>query len=251
MLNRYRTELAVTALPEELEASAARTIAHLQAEAAEIAIKRVELRGNRLLAEVAVTNLGGHKLPTAYPSRRAWLHLVVRQANNEVVFESGRLDANGLIQGNDNDADPKKYEPHYSEIAAGDQVQIYESVMSDSSGAPTTELLAGIGYLKDNRLLPRGFDKPTAPEDISVKGRAAEDQNFQGGSDQILYSVAVDPATGPFQIEAELLYQPISYRWAENLRAYDAAETRRFTSYYDAMAPASGAMLARETARSQ
>ena len=33
-----------------------------------------EVRGGRLEAEVTIENLGGHKLPTAYPSRRVWLH---------------------------------------------------------------------------------------------------------------------------------------------------------------------------------
>ena len=248
MLNRYRADLAVTALPQELEASAARTIAHLQSEAAEIAIERVEHSGDRLEAEISIQNLGGHKLPTAYPSRRVWLHAVVKDRNNRVVFESGALNAEGLIEGNDNDADPNRYEPHYTEINNSEQVQIYESVMADPSGMPTTGLLTAVRYLKDNRLLPRGFDKATADEDIAVRGRAAEDENFQGGGDRLRYSVPVGGAEGPFQIEVELWYQPISYRWAENLREYDADEPRRFTRYYDSMATASGALLARKTA---
>ena len=55
----------------------------------------------------------------------------------------------------------------------------------------------------------------------------------------------VADAPGPFPVDAELLYQPIGFRWANNLKPYDAAEPRRFTSYFDAMAPASAAALAR------
>ncbi len=244
MLNRYRTDLAVAALPQELDASAARTIAHLQSEAAEIAIGRVELRGDRLEAEVSVKNLGGHKLPTAYPSRRVWLHVLVRQGNNEVVFESGALNAEGLIQGNDNDADPNRYEPHYTEIDSSEQVQIYESVMADPSGALTTGLLTAVRYLKDNRLLPRGFNKATADEDIAVRGGAVQDPDFNGG-DRVMYSVTLGDAEGPFQVEAELWYQPISYRWASNLREYKATETDRFVRYFDSMSSASAVILAR------
>ena len=61
------------------------------------------------------------------------------------------------------------------------------------------------------------------------------------------YSVALANAQGPFVVEAELLYQPIGYRWATNLKAYDAREPRRFTGYYDAMAATATATLARVT----
>lgn len=37
----------------------------------------------------------GHKLPTAYPSRRVWLHVSIRDAANALVFESGTLRPNG------------------------------------------------------------------------------------------------------------------------------------------------------------
>jgi hypothetical protein len=53
---------------------------------------------------------------------------------------------------------------------------------------------------------------------------------------------------GPFQVVAELRYQPISYRWAQNLRGYDAIETRRFVNWYDQMASGSSQVLASATA---
>jgi len=49
-------------------------------------------------------------------------------------------------------------------------------------------------------------------------------------------------------VTAELLYQSIGYRWAENLRAYDAAETQRFVRYYEGAAAGSALPLARATA---
>ena len=250
LLNRYRNELSVEALPPELAAAAERTVAHLQSQTARLAIDRIGVRAGKLEAEVSVENLGGHKLPTAYPSRRAWLHVVVRDGNRRIVFESGARSASGAIEGNDNDADAARFEPHYTEIASGGQVQIYESIMGDQAGAVTTGLLQAVRYLKDNRLLPRGFDKRTAHQDIAVAGGAFEDEDFTGAGDRVRYAVALGDAPGPFQVEAELWFQPISYRWAANLRPYEAEETRRFTRYYDAMAPASALMLARKTVAS-
>lgn len=251
MLNRYRNELGVTAPPQEFELAVLRTLAHLESEAARVTVGKFEVRAGRMLAEIAVENLGGHKLPTAYPSRRVWLHVVLRDAGNRVVFESGALRPDGSIEGNDNDADSAGYEPHYSEIADAAQVQIYESIMGDQAGVPTTGLLTAVKYLKDNRVLPHGFDKRTADKDIAVAGSAAADEDFTGGTDQVRYSVAVGEAQGPFRLEVELRYQPVSFRWAANLRKYDAPEPARFTRYYDAMAGASAATLARASATYQ
>ena len=44
-------------------------------------------------------------------------------------------------------------------------------------------------YLKDNRLLPRGFDKGTAAAEIAVVGAAADDDDFVGGGDRVRYRV--------------------------------------------------------------
>jgi len=93
---------------------------------------------------------------------------------------------------------------------------------------------------KDNRLLPHGFNKQKASRDIAVHGAASDDADFTAGGDRIRYSIATGGSQSPFRFEAELWFQPVAYRWAANLRPYDAAETHRFTRYYDAMALGSG-----------
>ncbi len=248
MLNKYRDDLGVVALPQELTAAADATIRFLGTQTARVGIDGVRVESGRLRAEMTVENLGGHKLPTAYPSRRAWLHVVVRDAGGRAVFESGATNLDGSIQGNDNDADALKFEPHYDEIRSADQVQIYETIIAGADGAVTTGLLKGVRYLKDNRLLPRGFDKRTAEPDIAVHGDAVDDPDFVGAGDRVRYSIDLANAQGPLVVEAELLYQPIGYRWAANLKAYgQAREPLRFTGYYDAMAATATATLARAT----
>jgi hypothetical protein len=246
MLNRFRDDLDVEALPQELTAAADRTERYLGTEAARLSIGEVRVDNGRLTTDVGIENLGGHKLPTAYPSRRAWLHFVVRDGAGHVAFESGALRPDGGISGNDNDDDPRAFEPHHLEIRSADQVQIYESILGDVNGAVTTGLLSGARYLKDNRLLPHGFDKRTAEPDIAVIGQAVEDRDFTDAGDRVRYVVPIGAAQGPFRVEVELLYQPIGFRWAQNLKPYvAAAEPRRFTGYYEAMAPGATAALAR------
>jgi hypothetical protein len=248
MLNRYREDLSVQALPEELSSAAQGTIAYLEAKAAHIAVESVTVTPGHLQAEVFVENLGGHKLPTAYPSRRAWLHFTLRDRDHRTIFESGALNADGSIRGNDNDADPARFEPHYAEINDSDQVEIYEDIMKDQGGHVTTALLSAVGYLKDNRVLPHGFDKQTAEKDIAVYGTALTDSGFTDRGSRVRYSIRIGEAQGPFEVLAELWYQPIGFRWANNLKPYSkAAEPRRFTSYYDSMGPSTAAMLARAT----
>ena len=243
LLNRYRDELGVVATPAEFDAALGATVANLQTSTAELSIERAERSGARLIADVQVRNLTGHKLPTGYPSRRAWLHVAVRDRAGRIVFESGAIAPNGSIAGNDNDADALAVEPHYSEIRAADQVQIYESVMGDASGRPTTGLLTAVRYLKDNRLVPRGFDKSIADPRIAVIGSAAQDADFGDSGDRVRYAIDVDEAAGPFQIDAELRFQVIGFRWAENLKVYKSEETNRFVGYYESMASSSSEVL--------
>ncbi len=245
MLNLYRGDLSVRALPLELTASADRTAEFLQSQAARVTIRDIDATAAQLTVDVLVENLTGHKLPTAFPSRRAWLHLRVRDRNGNVAFESGALNSDGSIRGNDNDGDPSRFEPHYREIRSSDEVQIYEPILRDQAGRVTTGLAAAIGYLKDNRLLPAGFQKETADKDIAVVGDATDDPNFTAAGDLVRYSIPIGDTQGPFQVEAELWYQPIGFRWAHNLEPYQATETRRFVSYYESMSSGAALVLAR------
>jgi hypothetical protein len=245
MLNRFRSDLGVVAPGAELDLAATRTIHFLQTETGKVSIENAAVSAGRLEMDVLVENLAGHKLPTGYPSRRVWLHISVQDQSGRMLFESGALAPGGSIAGNDNDSDPARLEPHYSEIRQSDQVQIYESIMSDGSGAVTTGLLKATKFIKDNRLLPRGFDKSTAEPDIAVAGEAATDGDFIAPGDRVRYSIDLAGATGTLQIDVELLYQPISFRWADNLRRYSSPETNRFVTYYDSMSSSSAEVIAR------
>jgi hypothetical protein len=248
MFSRYRTELGVEALPSELDSTARATIRQLQDDTATIAVSTPVVRDKRLSFDVDVRNLTGHKFPTGYPSRRAWLHVTVRNRDNGLVFESGAVEDSGAIAGNDNDVDPTRYEPHYELITQPDQVQIYEPVLGSPSGRPTTGLLTATQYLKDNRLLPRGFEKSTAPPEIAVHGQAANDSDFADGGDRVRYEVAGDES-GPYLVEVEMRYQTIGYRWAHNLSDYNASEPKRFLSYYRSMSAGSSVVVATVTLR--
>lgn len=240
----HRTDLAVLADPPSLAAAAAQTTAFLQAQAAQVEVAPAQIEGGELAFVVRVRNLAGHKLPTAYPSRRAWLHVTVTSADGHAIFESGKLNADGSIAGNANDADPSRYSPHYSVITKPDEVEIFEPILGDNQGHVTTDLLSATQYLKDNRILPSGFEKQSASADIAVRGKAADDSAFIGGSCVTNYRIPMAGAAGPLRIKVELLYQPIGYRWAHNLAPYRANEAQQFVHEYEEAAAHSAVVLA-------
>ena len=233
LLETYGEDLKVTASSEQINAALDRALDQLQEKTAQISINEPQLDDKALSFKVAVDSQVGHKLPSGFPSRRVWVHLKVIDGNSQVVFESGHWDDRGAIIGNDNDLDDSAFEPHYEVISDPEQVQIYEAVMGNVDAEVTTTLLRGAVYLKDNRLLPTGFDKDTVSADIAVYGKAVKDANFVGGRDTFEVQLDLGEADGPFTVTAELLYQSIGFRWAQNLNRFEAPEPQRFLDYYE------------------
>jgi len=184
--------------------------------AASITVLSSSLRDGTLETKLRIHSNTGHKLPSAYPSRRIILQLSIYDAKGRAVFESGTINKDGSIVGVDADDEKNRYEPHYDVIESTDQVQVYESIMGNNLGEVTYTLLRGKEYLKDNRLLPKGFDKLTAHDDIKVAGLADKDENFRGGMDDITYRVS-KLTGGRYTVKVKLVYQAIAYAFVQDL----------------------------------
>lgn len=247
VLRRFGEELGVNASSDIFEEKIDTTREQLERDAARVTLEELSWSGDTLQAAVKVENLAGHKLPSAFPSRRVWIRFTVTDPDGRVIFQSGDFGADGKILENDNDVDPAAYERHYEEITSSEQVQIYEPILINDRGEVTTHLLRVSRYVKDNRLLPVGFSNQEAPEEIQVKGQASSDDTFQGGGDRVTYQVDIGEVSGPLTVDAQILMQTVSYRWAENHRGEGTEESDRLMRYYDAT-PNLPVILARETA---
>ncbi|MFK7997564.1 MAG: hypothetical protein AB8B87_25790 [Granulosicoccus sp.] len=189
---------------------------------ASVTLSQAAPDGDNLSFDVSIENHTGHKLPGGYHSRRVYLHVQVLDANNELVFESGKMRPDGSIVGVVEDVNPDSYEPHYDVITDETQVQVYQAIVSDINGDRTHSLLSGAGYLKDNRLTPSGFDKQavandtTLPDSFGTFGGAMDDDDFDNGQDVVSYRIG-GLGGGVFTVVAELRYQPLSYGHLQKL----------------------------------
>ena len=221
----------------------------LLARAGELHLLGVSLDQGTLEFELLVDNSTGHKLPTAFPSRRVYLHTVVRDDSDEIVFESGAMMANGRIIGVDSDDDSSTYEPHHRIITTPDQVQVYEAILGSIDNDVTYTLLRAGRYLKDNRIVPAGFDPATVPEDIRPTGGCMDDPDFGAGHDKITYRID-DLGGSRYTVAVELRHQAIGYPYVMDLTEFsDDAVISRFLDLYAAVLPGSEviAKLAFET----
>jgi hypothetical protein len=201
------------------------------ASAASIEQVQSSISNGQLDFTLRVNSNTGHKLPSSYPSRRVIVHVSVTDSTGNIVFESGHVNSDGSVLGVDSDNDELSYETHHDVISNEQQVQVYEAIMGDNNGAVNYTLLRGRSYLKDNRILPSGFDKQTASQDIKVIGAALSDDNFTAGSDDLRYQIS-GLGSGPYTVSAELVYQVIAYPFAQDLFKDNTPETNDFRVMY-------------------
>ena len=206
MLGANRQELGISA--NNFAQTSARARA-LLATSATIDISGLKWNGTRLEFSVGLFNKTGHKFPTGYPSRRAFVHVTVADNAGHIVFESGKTNADGSIQGVDGVAG-RDYTPHYLHITAAEQVPIFEAVMADAQGKVTYSQFQAASYVKDNRLLPEGYSSHLAPATIRPDSVTRADSDFLGGSEHVHYRLD-GLAVTQYVVTAELNYQALSW----------------------------------------
>lgn len=229
LLRENREELGVAASSDALARTAAATRRQLAEATAKLEIGEAELKDGTLHFAIRVENLTGHKFPTGYPARRAWLHVQV-SSGRDVVFESGAFDADGRLVG----VGDELQIPHVTLVERPQQVAVFEMVAADPDGAPTTHLTRMTKRVKDTRLLPRGWrrDGPHGPETQPVG--TGNDFDFTAGGDTVAYAVPVPAsARGGLRIVAWLHYQSVPPAWVDALRQVDAEAAHTFVRLYD------------------
>jgi hypothetical protein len=236
ILLRHGSDLGVGYLEDLLPAAQASQREFMQSQAADVTIQGVRQIGARLEITVEVRAKTGHKFPTGFPSRRAWIHVRVQDSSGVVVFESGAVGPDGSVIGDDQALGTGSYEPHYRVIDTPDKVQIYEAVLGTAAGTPTTRLTEASRWLKDNRLLPAGYESDGDAATAAV-GRASEDDDFTGGVDIIQYSAPAGGAPGPYTVTVALLYQSVTPAWIDALEGVPSAEADRYGGYMQALKP--------------
>ncbi|MFN3200505.1 MAG: multiheme c-type cytochrome [Bradymonadia bacterium] len=210
--------------------------AKLQNDTADVEITSATWDGADVVVKVQVTNKAGHKFPTGFPARRAFLKVIITLPDGTVMFASGDTDSYGrIVDGSGRILDTERAggptSPHHNVISAEDQVQIYEPAMVDIEGNPTYRLLLADAYVKDNRLLPMGWSDNNVPEEIRPRGVQGDD-NFVGGGDEVEYRVRLPNLGLGYTVTAELIYQTLGSRFAAEMFAVDLPETKAFERYW-------------------
>ena len=114
MMDNFRTQLGI---PEgvDFQESIARNREFLS-ESADLTINNTAVDGDNLVVDVQIVNHAGHKLPSGYHTRRAVVHVLVTDANGQLIYENGKINPDGSIDGLADDTNPHIFEPHYNII---------------------------------------------------------------------------------------------------------------------------------------
>ncbi len=235
LLKENIAALNLTADPENFDEVIAKTEDMLRNRTVNFNLNFLEQTADSLFFEVVILNKAGHKFPSGYPSRRAFVEFVLQDQNGDTLFVSGNVDDNyELIAQNET------YEPHYKVINSEDQAQIYELVFGDVNDDVTTVLVRGDHAIKDNRIPPQGFTTEHMVYDTTlIAGDALTDPNFnkengiQGsGVDRIYYHIPHPQIEGAFTATAKMFYQATPPKWMDEMFSETSPEIETFRTMF-------------------
>jgi hypothetical protein len=236
MLDDHANALEVSADSVQFDSTIMRTERMLQQNSLLVHAGVNDRTSDTAFVDVKLTNLAGHKFPSGYPSRRAWVELITTNALGDTLFHSGGWNGTYEVNGH-----PATWEQHWDMINDPQQAQIYEMVMADVNGNKTTTLERAATKLKDNRLPPAGFTTTHyAYDTATIANVPASDIDFNhddlgiegSGSDIVHYHVPMGGYTGAMNVYARVWYQSSPPKWMEEMFAYNSAEIDTFKTYY-------------------
>ncbi|HMC97581.1 MAG TPA: hypothetical protein VKG92_08015, partial [Flavobacteriales bacterium] len=238
LLKANREALEIPSSLVQFDSTIVRTTAMLTQRTLDLQLTLADRTADTAFYELRLENRAGHRFPSGYPSRRAFIEFTVVDAEGDTVFSSGRLNSDYEVEGHDS-----PYEPHYNVITAPDQVQIYELVMGDVNGDFTTVLERAKSPLKDNRLVPAGFSTTHPSYDTTlIAGGALLDADFNhnslgeegSGTDIVRYHVPVTTVASGIRAFARVFYQPVPPAWNASMFAEHSAAIDTFRTMLEA-----------------
>jgi hypothetical protein len=237
LMRNNMSAIGATCQPENFDTAIVRTMRMLRDSTVSLTLTEANRTSDTVFFDVRVLNKAGHKFPSGYPARIAWIELVVMDATLDTLFASGLPDGNGDVRDRD-----LPYEPHYNQITSSSQVQIYEMVLGDVAGNETTVLERADTSLKDNRLPPIGFTTSHSAYDTClITPDALGDGDFnrigltQGtGADEVHYHVPLAGYTGALNVSCRVWYQSVPRRWLGNMFSFSSPQITAFQNMYNA-----------------
>ena len=233
MLKQFNTQLGLTVdqksgdpnydtsnfsvLPR-LDLAIAETTTQVQSASASVAIRALRKSTNGLDVDVEVINKTGHKFPSGVGFRRAFIEFTAMDATGKVIWSSGRSTDKGVLI--DDSGTPlatefskTQWQPHWRIITGSKYAQIYESRSKDLQGLLTTSFLGLAKPVKDNRLMPGGWNingpyaSWTTP--VGVPMNASPGYYNGAGSDLVTYRMPAAIGSRVKLVRAVLNYQSI------------------------------------------
>lgn len=238
LMRDNRIALGIKATNQDFNETLASTFDMLQNRSIDLDLNFDNSTEDSLFVQVEVKNKAGHKFPSGYPSRRAFVELLVVSTEDDTLFHSGAQTDNYEVVGHD-----AYFEPHYDVITQEEQVQIYEVVPADVNGNFTSLLERAAYSLKDNRLPPVGFTTSHEVYDTTlIIGNALTDTNFNfddnnvegSATDRIQYHISREDYSGGYvKVTARVHYQSLPPRFMKEMFEVSTPEIETFRDMYD------------------
>ncbi|MDX1912161.1 MAG: T9SS type A sorting domain-containing protein [Saprospiraceae bacterium] len=237
LMKENRVQLGIDAEAENFDSTIAATLRMLQQKTLNLKLETGDLTGDSMNFTLKLQNMAGHKFPSGYPSRRAWVEFEVKDETGQTVFHSGKMNPDFTLADED-----LNMEPHYNVISSPQQVQIYEMVPGDVNGNFTNVLERGYRAIKDNRLTPQGFRSDDVVYDTTAVVGVVGDNDFNlfpngtegSGADVLHFRLPNNGYTGYLSVSARVWYQSLPPKWMAPLFEYSSPEIDSFKAMFDA-----------------